>query len=87
MPRSRRSAASPSPPHRPLSADRSQRTQPRSFTPCRDHTIALSRMRYHAETRAYVERRIAEGKNIREIRRCLTRHLARRVYKILERTP
>lgn len=44
-------------------------------------------MRYHAETRAYVERRIAEGKNIREIRRCLTRHLARRVYKILERTP
>jgi transposase len=44
-------------------------------------------MRYHDETRAYVERRTAEGKNPREIRRCLKRHLARRVYKLLERTP
>jgi len=48
------------------------------------HTIALSRMRYHPETRAYVQRRIAEGKNIRDIRRCLKRHLARRVFKLLE---
>lgn len=51
------------------------------------HTIVISRMRYHDETRAYVERRTAEGKNPREIRRCLKRHLARRVYKLLERTP
>jgi transposase len=51
------------------------------------HTIVISRMRYHPETQAYVERRTTEGKNPREIRRCLKRHLARRVYKILERTP
>jgi transposase len=50
------------------------------------HTIVLSRMRYHPETKAYAERRTAEGKNPREIRRCLKRHLARRVYKLLERT-
>ena len=35
------------------------------------HTIVLSRMAYHAETRAYVARRIAEGKTAREIQRCL----------------
>src|SRR5216683_2090471 len=51
------------------------------------HTIVLSRMHCHAETKAYAARRLAEGKTSREIRRCLKRHLARRVYKILERTP
>src|SRR6266571_7822823 len=35
------------------------------------HTIVVSRMAHHAETRADVARRIAEGKTPREIRRCL----------------
>jgi transposase len=51
------------------------------------HTIALSRMTYHAETRAYVVRRAAEGKTPREIKRCLKRYLARRLFKLLEGSP
>jgi transposase len=34
-------------------------------------------------TRAYAERRKAEGKTPREIRRCLKRYLARRLYRAL----
>jgi transposase len=48
------------------------------------HTIVLSRLTHHAETRAYAARRTAEGKTPREIRRCLKRHLARRLYRLLE---
>jgi transposase len=48
------------------------------------HMIALARLRHHEETRAYAARRMAEGKNPREIKRCLKRHLARRLYKLLE---
>jgi hypothetical protein len=51
------------------------------------HTIALSRMAYHAETRAYVARRTAEGKTAREIQRCRKRYLARRLSKLLEASP
>ena len=36
-------------------------------------------------TRAYVERRTAEGKSLREIVRCLKRHVAREVYRHLVR--
>jgi transposase len=48
------------------------------------HTIALSRLNHHPETKRYAARRTAEGKTPREIRRCLKRHLARRLYRILE---
>jgi transposase len=48
------------------------------------HTIALSRLTHHPETKHYAARRTAEGKTAREIRRCLKRHLARRLYRILE---
>jgi transposase len=48
------------------------------------HTMALTRCRSHAETQAYLARRIADGKTAREARRCLKRYLARRVYRILE---
>src|SRR5690606_23052393 len=48
------------------------------------HTIVLSRMRFHPETRAYVERRTAEGKTPREIKRCLKRYVARRLFRLLE---
>lgn len=46
-------------------------------------TIANNRMLHHPETRTYVERRSAEGRSDREIRRCLMRHLARRIYPLL----
>jgi transposase len=51
------------------------------------HTITLSRLSFHPETRAYATRRLTEGKTSREIRRCLKRHIARRIYKLLEHTP
>jgi len=51
------------------------------------HTITLSRLSCHPETQAYATRRLAEGKTPREIRRCLKRHIARRIYKLLEHTP
>ena len=47
------------------------------------HTVARCRMTHDPETRAYVEKRRAEGKSDREIRRCLKRYLARRVFRIL----
>lgn len=50
------------------------------------HTAALVRMTHDEETRSYVEKRTAEGKTIKEIRRCIKRFLARRIYKILEST-
>lgn len=54
---------------------------------CALHTIVLSRMTHHQETREYAERRRAEGKSDREIRRCLKRYLARRIFKLLENSP
>ena len=48
------------------------------------HTIILSRLAHHPETRRYAARRATEGKTPREIKRCLKRHLARRLYRLLE---
>jgi transposase len=47
------------------------------------YTIAMVRMQHHPETKAYVARRTKEGKTRREIRRCLMRNLARRLYPLL----
>lgn len=43
----------------------------------------VTRMRMDPETRAYVDRRRAEGRTTKEIRRCLKRYLARRIYRHL----
>jgi transposase len=48
------------------------------------HTIVISRLRHHAPTRDYAERRRAEGKTDREIRRCLKRYICRDLYRRLE---
>jgi hypothetical protein len=48
------------------------------------HTIVLARLGHHEETRVYAAKRLAQGKTDREIRRCLKRHLARRLFKLLE---
>jgi hypothetical protein len=37
-------------------------------------------------TRAYAARRATEGKTPREIKRCLKRYVARRLFRILEAT-
>ena len=47
------------------------------------HTIAVSRMRHHPPTLAYIERRRAQGKTDNEIRRCIKRYLARHLYRTL----
>jgi transposase len=51
------------------------------------YTIALSRTVHHAPTRAYMQRRIEEGKTKREAMRSLKRHLSRHLYKQLTNTP
>jgi transposase len=47
------------------------------------HRVAVTRMRSHPPTIAYVQRRIAEGKSTREIRRCLKRYIAREIFRHL----
>jgi transposase len=49
------------------------------------HTIVVARLRNDRQTRAYAARRRAEGKSVREIRRCLKRAVARQLFKLLER--
>ena len=51
------------------------------------HLVVLTRLRYDSATRAYAERRRAQGKTNREIRRCLVRYVARQLYRLLEATP
>jgi transposase len=51
------------------------------------HTIALVRLRHDPPTRAYLDRRISEGKTKREAMRCLKRHLSRNLYKRLISIP
>jgi len=46
------------------------------------HLIVLTRLRYDPATRAYAQRRRAEGKTTREIRRCLVRYVARQLYRL-----
>ena len=47
------------------------------------HMIAITRARHDPATRAYLERKIAEGKTRKQALRCLKRHLARRFHHIL----
>ena len=47
------------------------------------HTIATVRMRDCPATQAYIARRTAEGKTIREIKRCLKRYITRELYRSL----
>jgi transposase len=49
------------------------------------HTIVLARLRDDPQTRTYAARRQAQGKSIRDIRRCLKRAIARQLFKLLER--
>ena len=51
------------------------------------HTIALSRAHHHPETRAYLDRRIGEGKTKREAMRSLKRHLSRNLFNRLVEVP
>jgi transposase len=50
------------------------------------HAIALTRIRSCPRTRAYINRRTAEGKTPRQIRRCLKRYIARELYRQLNQS-
>lgn len=54
---------------------------------CALHRIAVTRARTCPDTRAYLDRKLAEGKTNAEAYRCLKRHLARRVWHILSQIP
>jgi transposase len=51
---------------------------------CALHRIAVTRARVDPDTRAYLRRKQAEGKSSTEALRCLKRHLARRIWKLLQ---
>ncbi len=51
------------------------------------YLILVTRKRIHPPTKAYIERRIQEGKTRREATRCLKRYLARNLYRLLEHPP
>lgn len=44
----------------------------------------MSRLQHDPKTRAYAERRLAEGRTPREVKRCLKRYVARRMFRLLE---
>ena len=50
------------------------------------HMAVITRMTHDPETRSYVERRRAEGRTNREIRRILKRYLARQLFRLLNST-
>jgi transposase len=52
---------------------------------CALHRIAITKARTCPETRAYLDRKLAEGKTKAEAYRCLKRHLARRIWRLLLR--
>ena len=51
---------------------------------CALHRLAVSKARLDPETAAYLARKQAEGKTRREALRCLKRHLARRILRLLQ---
>lgn len=53
---------------------------------CTIYRIVLSRLRYDPRTRAYMQRRTAEGLSKKEIIRCVKRYIAREIYRDLTLT-
>src|SRR4051794_23595246 len=51
---------------------------------CALHRLAVSKARLDPDTAAYLARKQAEGKTRREALRCLKRHLARRIWRLLQ---
>ena len=54
---------------------------------CALHRIAVTQARIDPGTRAYLDRKLAEGKTNAEAYRCLKRHIARHVWHLLSHTP
>jgi transposase len=54
---------------------------------CALHRLAVNKGKWDPDTAAYLKRKQAEGKSRKEALRCLKRHLARRVWKLLHAAP
>jgi transposase len=54
---------------------------------CALHRLAVNKGKWDPDTASYLERNQAEGKSRKEALRCLKRHLARRVWKLLHTSP
>jgi transposase len=50
------------------------------------HTVAITRIRHHAETRAHEARRTLQGKTHPDIRRCLKHTVSRHLYRVPKST-
>ena len=48
------------------------------------HTVAITRLRCHPESRDYQAKRSADGKTHRDVRRSLKRAIARRLYRRIQ---
>ena len=51
------------------------------------YLVAVTKQRCDPTTKAYIARRVADGKTEREAIRCVKRYLARRVWRLLEHPP
>ncbi len=51
------------------------------------YLVAVTKQRCDPVTKAYIVRRVAEGKTEREAIRCIKRFIARRVWRLLEHPP
>ena len=51
------------------------------------HMTVLSRLAHDPRTQTYQARRLSEGKTKAEVRRCLKRHLARRLFRVMQALP
>lgn len=54
---------------------------------CAIHTITMVRMGRDPDTKAYIARRIAEGKTKREAMRCVKRYLTKHLHRTLQNSP
>ncbi|MBM0258497.1 IS110 family transposase [Micromonospora sp. 4G55] len=50
------------------------------------YIIVIARLRWDVRTRAYIDRRVSEGKTRREAIRCLKRYVARELYELIVQT-
>jgi hypothetical protein len=60
--------------------------QAAQLTPARSDWARYHRRQHDPTTRAYIERRVAEGKSRREATRLLKRYLVRHLYRLLQQT-
>ncbi len=51
------------------------------------HMVAISRAKDHPESRAFLDRKIGEGKTRKEAMRALKRNLSKRLFKVLQPVP